>query len=74
MKDYLWVFILSGIALMSAGIFLTTIPKSSSLIKRLRLAKSHLLVNYLLLVISLVDIGLIIYVFLLVKEQINLLT
>lgn len=33
MKDYLWVFILSAIALFSAGIFLGTISKSTRLIK-----------------------------------------
>lgn len=74
MKDYLWVFILSGIVICSAGLFLVTIAKSSMLINKLKLPKYHLVVNYLLLLISLVDITLIIYVFLLVKEQISSLT
>lgn len=74
MKDYLWVFILSGITLISSGAFLGTISKSSVSIKKLKISKLNLIVNYSLLIISLVDIGLIIYLFLLVKEQINLLT
>lgn len=74
MKDYLWIFVLSLIALISAGVFLGTISKSSMLINKLKYSKKHLLLNFMLLIISLVDIGLIIYVFLLVREQINALT
>ncbi len=73
MKDYLWVFILSAIALFSAGIFLGTISKSTMLIKRLRLPKINLVLNFTLLLISLLDIALIIYVFILVKDQISLM-
>ncbi|MFW8053949.1 hypothetical protein [Vagococcus fluvialis] len=73
MKDYLWVFILSIIALFSAGVFLGTISKSSGLVKKLKLPKSRLLLNFVLLIISLVNIGLIVYVFILVKDQISLL-
>lgn len=72
-KDYLWVFILTVIALVSAGVFLATISQSSALIKKLKLPKVKLLLNFILLIISLVDIALIIYVFILVKEQISLL-
>lgn len=74
MKDYLWIFILGAIALTSAGLFLGTISKSSTLINKLKFPKKHLLLNFMLLIISLVDIGLIIYVFLLVREQISSLT
>jgi hypothetical protein len=74
MKDYLWVFILSAIALFSAGYFLATISKSTKLITKLNLPKRNLILNFALLIISLVDIALIIYVFILVKEQISLLT
>lgn len=73
MKDYLWVFVLSIIALFSAGMFLGTISKSSVLVKKLKLPKSKLLLNFVLLLISLVNIGLIVYVFVLVKDQISLL-
>ena len=73
MKDYLWVFILSIISLFSAGVFLGTISKSSGLVKKLKLPKSSLLLNFVLLMISLVNIGLIVYVFILVKDQISLL-
>ncbi|MDR2278883.1 hypothetical protein ACQUEF_10285 [Vagococcus fluvialis] len=74
MKDYLWVFILSAIALFSAGYFLATISKSTKLITKLNLPKRNLILNFALLIISLVDIALIIYVFILVKDQISLLT
>ncbi|WP_288396141.1 hypothetical protein [uncultured Vagococcus sp.] len=74
MKDYLWIFILGAIVLLSAGLFLGTISKSSILINRLKLPKGHLILNFTLLAVSLVDIGLIVYVFLLVRDQITALT
>ena len=74
MRDYVWIFILGGIALVSTGVFLGTISKSSMLIKKLRIPKRHLILNFMLLVATLVDISLIIYVFVLVKNQISALT
>lgn len=74
MRDYLWVFVLSGIALVSAVFFLGTISKSSILVRKLKLPKKKLSLNFLLLIISLVDISLIIYVFLLIRDQISSLT
>lgn len=74
MRDYLWIFILSGVALLAAGIFLGTISSSSLLIKKNKLPKYKLLLNFILLVSALVDIGLIIYVFILVKDQISALS
>lgn len=74
MKDYLWVFILSIIAILSSGMFLGTISKSSMLVKKLKFSRANLLINFTLLITSLVNIGLIVYVFLLVREQISNLT
>jgi hypothetical protein len=74
MKDYLWVFILAIISLLAAGIFLGTITQSSMLVNKLKLPKLSLALNFVLLFISLVNIGLIAYVILLVREQIILLT
>ena len=74
MKDYLWVFVLTVISLISASVFLLTIGQSTQLIKKLKFSNVRLISNFILLLISLVDMGLIIYVFMLVKTQIDLLS
>ena len=74
MRDYLWIFILGVIALVSAGVFFATISKSAVLIKKLKLPKFKLLINFILLASTILDISLIIYVFVLVKNQISALS
>lgn len=71
---YLWVFILSGVALISIFYFLLTINRDLSLGKQLKKKTSTLVVNFMLLLISLVSTGLIIYLFLELKRQIDILT
>lgn len=69
---YLWVFILTGVALASLLLFLVSISKDLDLVKKLKRRKSSLMLNFSLLVTSLVSIGFIIYLFLELKRQIDL--
>lgn len=69
---YLWVFILTGVALTSLLLFLVSISKDLDLVKKLKRRKSSLMLNFSLLVTSLVSIGFIIYLFLELKRQIDL--
>lgn len=70
MTNYLWVFILGGIAFISTCVFLLTITKSTMLVKKLKKKKINLLLDFILLLSTIANVGLIIYVFYLVKEQI----
>ncbi|HCM89367.1 MAG TPA: hypothetical protein DIS85_05670 [Vagococcus sp.] len=74
MASYLWIFILSTIAIISLLIFLISFSKDHFLIKKLKLKKLNYIFNFLLLIISLSDIGLIIYLFSLLKQQIEVFT
>lgn len=73
MIDYLWIFILGGIAIVSLLLFLTTLARDVFLIKKLRKKKQGLLLNFSLLFITLTSLGLITYLFTLLREQIDLL-
>lgn len=74
MGHYLWVFVLTGVALLSLVIFLMSFGKDHFLIKKLKLKKSNYLLNGLLLAITLSDVGLIIYLFMTLKDQIDVLS
>ncbi len=69
---YLWVFILSGIAIVSLISFLVFITSDLSLIKKVKRKKSSLMLNFSLLATSLVSLGFIIYLFMELKRQIDL--
>ena len=74
MKNYLWVFVLAGIALVSLLFFIISFSRDLFLVKKLKKNKGILAMNFILLASSVVDIGLIIYLFILVKKQINFFT
>ncbi len=71
MGNYLWVYIIGAVAFVTLLIFLITFPKDHSYIKKLRKSKANYLLNFSLLIFSLADIGLIIYLFMLLKEQVE---
>lgn len=73
MIDYLWIFILGGIAIVSLLIFLMTLARDAFLLKKLRKKKQGLLLNFGLLFITLTSLGLITYLFTLLRDQIELL-
>ncbi|MGX7272509.1 hypothetical protein [Enterococcus haemoperoxidus] len=73
MIDYLWIFILGGIAIVSLVVFLILLSRDVFLIKKLRKKKSLLTLNFSLLFISLTSLGLIAYLFTLLRDQIELL-
>ncbi|RHH66706.1 MULTISPECIES: hypothetical protein [Vagococcus] len=73
MKEYLWVIILGICGLLLLFLFVMTIATSSQLITKLRYSKSNLLLNFSLLIGGIVDIGLLIYLVMDVKSQIELM-
>lgn len=73
MRDYLWVFILAGIASVSLLFFIVTLSRDVFLARRLKLKKSNLVLNFSFLTMSLGSLIMIIYLFMLLKEQIGLI-
>ncbi|ALS36832.1 hypothetical protein ABID30_001969 [Enterococcus rotai] len=73
MRDYLWVFILAGIASVSLLFFIVTLSRDVFLARRLKLKKSNLVLNFSFLAMSLGSLIMIIYLFMLLKEQIGLI-
>jgi len=73
MIDYLWMFILGGISIISLVFFLMSLSRDVFLIKKLRKKKQILVLNFSLLFITLSSLALIAYLFVLLREQIELL-
>lgn len=71
---YLWVFILSSIAVISLISFLILITKDVNLIKKIKVKKSSLVLDFSLLLISISSISLVIYLFIELKKQIDILS
>lgn len=69
---YLWVFILTGVSLVALISFLMSITGDLNLLKKVKKKKSSLMLNFSLLLTSLVSIGFIIYLFLELKRQIDI--
>lgn len=68
--NYLWVYILSSITGISLLCFILTFSKDLYLTKKLKKSKKSLFLNFSLLIISFVSISLVIYLFVLLKDQI----
>ena len=73
MIDYLWMYILGAISFVTLVYFLMSFSRDIFLVRRLKLNKSSLVINFSLLLITLSSLILIIYLFVLLKEQIKLL-
>lgn len=73
MKDYLWIYILGGIASASLLFFLATLSKDVFLVRKLRKKRLDLAINFGLLAVSITSLTLIIYLFVLLKDQIKLI-
>ncbi|WP_314060962.1 hypothetical protein [uncultured Vagococcus sp.] len=72
MTVYTWIYLLGFGGIMSLGLFLLSLNRDNVLMKRLKLKKSKIIVNWLLLVMSLVCFGLAIYLFIYLQKQLNL--
>lgn len=68
--NYLWVYILSSITGISLLCFILTFSKDLYLTKKLKKSKKSLILNFSLLIISFISISLVIYLFVLLKDQI----
>ncbi|EOH92906.1 hypothetical protein UAW_02947 [Enterococcus haemoperoxidus ATCC BAA-382] len=73
MIDYLWMYILGAISFVTLVYFLMSFSRDVFLMRRLKLSKSNLVINFSLLLLTLSSLILIIYLFVLLKEQIKLL-
>ncbi|MGM0218060.1 hypothetical protein [Enterococcus sp. AZ126] len=73
MIDYLWMYILGAISFVTLVYFLMTFSRDIFLVRRLKISKSSLAINFSLLLLTLISLILIIYLFVLLKEQIKLL-
>ncbi|WP_348921152.1 hypothetical protein [Enterococcus rotai] len=73
MINYLWLFILGGVAVVSLIFFLMMLSRDAFLIRNLKKKKGQLFLNFSLLIITLSSLGIIVYLFTLLKEQIELL-
>ncbi|MBO0428303.1 hypothetical protein [Vagococcus fluvialis] len=71
--DFLWTYVLGSIAILSIIFFLLTFSRDIYLIKKLKLNRSSLAVNFSLLMIACISVGIVVYLFILLKNQINLL-
>nr|WP_242590309.1 MULTISPECIES: hypothetical protein [Enterococcus] len=64
---------MSGISVTALLFFITTLSRDAFLSRRLKLNKSYLILNFSFIIISLGSLSLIIYLFILLKEQIGLI-
>lgn len=73
MVNYLWVFILTVLSLVALLIFFISFSKDLFFIKKLKKSPLNYLLNFSLIAFSAVDIGLVIYLFQMLKKQIGIL-
>lgn len=71
--NFLWLYILGGTSVLALLIFLTTFSKDVFLVKRLKKKKRTLWLNGSFLAITFISITLVIYLFVLLKDQIQLI-
>ena len=74
MKEYLWVYILGVIATISFLWFILTFSRDIFLVKKLKQTKVKFTLNFSLLLVSLSSVSLIIYLFMLLKDQIRMMS
>lgn len=72
MKDYLWIIVATISTFISLIFFFLTISKSTYLINTLDKKKINILPNIFILVSSFINVGVVIYLLLSVREQIEL--
>ncbi|OTN89026.1 hypothetical protein A5819_001518 [Enterococcus sp. 7E2_DIV0204] len=71
--NFLWIYILGGTSILTLLIFLVTFSKDVFLVKRLKKRKRSLWLNGSFLAITFISISLVIYLFILLRDQIQLL-
>ncbi|MBP1042453.1 hypothetical protein I6N95_15650 [Vagococcus sp. BWB3-3] len=71
---YFWIYYLAVLCLFSLSVFLITLSPSVTAVKRLKLAKSSLLINWLFVLFSIVSLSLLVYLFYILKVQLEIMT
>lgn len=74
MKDYLWLIIVGCFALIAFVFFMITISNSVTLIKKLKKSKINIMLNVLILLIGIANIGIGVYLLMDVRKQIDIFT
>lgn len=74
MKEYLWVYVLGVIATISFLWFILTFSRDIFLVKKLKQTKAKFALNFSLMFVSLTSVSLIIYLFMLLKDQIRMMS
>lgn len=72
MNVYVWLYILGACGVLSLGLFLYSLSRDNVLVKKLKLKKKKILVNWLLLVISILCFSMMIYLFIYIQNVLNL--
>ncbi|WP_207695944.1 hypothetical protein DOK67_0001098 [Enterococcus sp. DIV0212c] len=72
--QYIWLYILGGACVLLLFLFFLNLATNVSLVKKLNLKRKNLILDGSLLMCSLVSGGLFIYLFLILKDQLNVLT
>lgn len=70
---YLWLYVLGIGGLLSLLSFILSIKRDSKLLRKLKLPKGKIIVNWLLLLVSIGCFSLLAYLFINIQQQINLL-
>lgn len=74
MKDYIWLIVTGVCALLAFIFFLITISNSTSLIKKLKKSKWHVMLNVLVLTIGIGNVAIAIYLLQDIRKQIEMFT
>ncbi|WP_314067975.1 hypothetical protein [uncultured Vagococcus sp.] len=70
---YFWIYFLAIVCVFSLSVFLMTLSSNVVLVRKLNLPNKSLSVNWLLIIFSLVSLGLLVYLFYLLKVQLGIM-
>lgn len=72
MSVYVWLYVLGAGGVIALGLFLITFNRDNVLVKKLKLKRTKIWVNWLLLAMSLVCFALTFYLFSVIQHQLTL--
>lgn len=72
MNIYIWLYLLGAGGVIALGLFLMTFSRDNVLVKKLKLKRTKIWVNWLLLAISIMCLGLTFYLFSVIQHQLAL--
>lgn len=72
MNIYIWLYLLGAGGVIALDLFLMTFSRDNVLVKKLKLKRTKIWVNWLLLAISVMCFGLTFYLFSVIQHQLTL--